>query len=310
MTDEKMTIAVCIPTFHRPKMLAEALKSLVDLKTPDKTSIHLFICDNDPNGESKSVVNSHQESLPFDLTYLIEPKRGIVHIRNRLLKEVEGFDFLAFMDDDECADAEWIVGLFQTSQKFNAQAVAGRVIYELPKKAAKWLFDRDFYNGGVPVTGSKMRGASTNNVLIDLNFVKKHGLKFHEAFNMSGGSDSFFFREVRKEGGVIVSCQEAITYESVPETRAREEWILNRAYKSAVSEYKRNRIRKGVFKASLIAISYAFWLLICYVFGHMIYPFSSYSYKVFNRRRWRKVKAIFNSMRGGDHIEYGVIHGE
>ena len=138
-----------------------------------------------------------------------------------------------------------MIELLKTADQFNAEAVWGRTIYSLPVDVPQWLKNRNFYGGDQPITGTKRRGASTNNVLIDLEFLSKHNLRFDARFNDIGGSDSFLFRQFWDHGGKVISCAEAITYEEVPKSRANEEWILRRAYKNAHTEYRRALLRKG-----------------------------------------------------------------
>jgi succinoglycan biosynthesis protein ExoM len=307
---EKYAI-IAIATFKRPKMLSDALESLKNLHVPDGYTIACFVCDNDPDKSAERICERFSKELPFELKYFVQARRGIVHTRNLLLSEshIVGASHIAFFDDDETVHPQWIYELLKTAVKYNAASVSGKVIYTLLEGAPKWLEERNFYGGGRPTTGTLLQGASTNNVLIDLSFLKKHQLVFNPAFNMSGGSDSFLFREVRDYGGKVVSCQEAIAYEQVPLSRAKEEWILNRAYKNGYTELNRNRIRHGKLKAYSIALAYASWLAICHAFGLLGYPFVKYSSIVFNRRRTRKIKGMMLALQGKPYEEYRTIHG-
>lgn len=292
-------------------MLAEALESLKKLQIPEGYSVACHVCDNDPSKSAAELCNNYAKLLPFELTYLSQPERGIVYTRNLLLSQAHSAnaDYIAFFDDDETVDSSWLSALIKTGEEYAAAAVSGKVIYLLPEEAPSWLHERNFYGGGRPKTGTQLSGASTNNVLINLSFLKKHELSFNPAFNMSGGSDSFLFREVRDKGGKVIACREAIAYEQVPLSRATEEWILNRAYKNGYTELNRNRLRHGKLKAYTIAFGYGFWLMVCYLFGLLGYPFVKYSSIVFNRRRTRKVKGILLAIQGKPYEEYRKIHG-
>ena len=292
-------------------MLAEALESLKNLQIPAGYSLACYVCDNDPDKSAADLCNNYAQLLPFELKYFSQQERGIVYTRNILLDQahLSNAAYIAFFDDDETVDSAWLYALITTGEEYAAAAVSGKVIYTLPEGAPSWLRERNFYGGGRPQTGSKLSGASTNNVLIDLTFLKKHQLSFNLAFNMSGGSDSFLFREVRDKGGKVIACREAIAYEQVPLSRATEEWILNRAYKNGYTELNRNRLRHGKIKAYTIAFGYGFWLIACYVFGLLGYPFVKYSSIVFNRRRTRKIKGMLLALQGKPYEEYRTIHG-
>jgi len=292
-------------------MLSKALKSLEKLELPKEYSVACFLCDNDPNRSAESIFQNFTNKLSFPVKYFHEKNRGIVPARNCLVKEAqkEKASYLAFFDDDETVDTRWLIELLDASKRFKVKAVWGKTIYTLPENSPKWLRRRNFYGGDQPVTGTKKRSASTNNVLIDLIFLKKHNIYFDSRFNDTGGSDSFLFRQMRDAGGSIISCREAITVEEVPESRANEKWILRRAYKNAHTEYRRALIRKGKFAAFGLAFFYGLWLFACYQLSKVFYPFQAYDFKVFNRRRKSKVKGLIDVVGGKSHEEYRIIHG-
>lgn len=292
-------------------MLTKALESLKEILVPDEYQVSCLVSDNDPEKSAEEVFDQVKVEFPFPIEYFFEAKPGIVPNRNRLLDEATKLkaDYLAFFDDDETVDKNWLIELLKASKKFGAEAVWGRTIYSLPKNHPDWLSNRNFYGGDQPETGTNRRGASTNNVLIDMNFLNSHSLRFSMEFNDIGGSDSFLFREFWDKGGKVISSQEAITYEEVPESRATEDWILRRAYKNAHTEYKRARLRKGMLAAFALVVFYGLWLSLNYSFAHFRYPFSTYDFKVFNRRRKAKVRGLLDALNGHTHKEYEVVHG-
>jgi len=292
-------------------MLSKALASLEKLQLPAEYKVACFLCDNDPDKSAEPIFQNFTNKLPFPIKYFYEKDRGIVPARNRLLHEAGevGAAYLAFFDDDEQVHSDWLKNLVATAISYQAEAVSGQVRYSLPDNCPEWLKKRNFYGGERPKTGTVVKSASTNNVLVNLDFLKKHDLRFNMIFSMSGGSDSYFFQELRESGGIIISCREAIAFESVPESRATEEWILNRAFKNGYTEIKRSLVRRGRIHAILVFIIYGLWLRLCNLFGHLGYPFLDYSYKVFNRRRPKKIKGMLHSINRKEYEEYRTIHG-
>lgn len=305
------TIAIGLATYKRPQMLTEALKSLEKVKVPASSSLILLLCDNDPEKTARPVYESQQPILNFPSYFLQESERGIVPTRNRIIEKALQLeaDFLAFFDDDETVDENWLVALLQAAKIHDAEAVWGKTIYELPQVHPQWLSNRNFFGGSQPSTGTHRAGASTNNVLIDLHFLQKHNLRFDKRFNDVGGSDSFLFRQFWDHGGKVIACQESITYEKVPESRATKAWILRRAYKNAHTEYRRNTFRKGKIWAILVAFLYSFWLGISFLFSVVFYPFYQYDFKVYNKRRLAKIKGFRDAILGKTHDEYKDVHG-
>lgn len=304
-------IVIGIATYQRPLMFSKALDSLCGLILPEKAFVSCIISDNDPHNCSKDIFRKKREKLPCETHYFSELNRGIVPNRNRILEEATTINanYVAFFDDDEIVDPHWLIALMQASYEFKSEAVWGKTVYKLPENSPNWLFLRNFYGGDQPKTGTKRRGASTNNVLIDLDFLNKHRLRFDQRFNDIGGSDSFLFRQVIDNGGKVISCREAITYEEVPETRTTEQWILRRAYKNAHTEYRRTLIRKGKAVAVLLCLFYGTWLISTFCLSLLAYPFKTYDFIVFNRRRVSKVKGLMHSLQGKSHDEYEIVHG-
>ncbi len=292
-------------------MFEKAFRSLKDLVVPDDCEVSCVISDNDPEKSAELTFEALKNEISFPCHYFSEVEIGIVPNRNRLLVEAtrQGATYVAFFDDDEIVDPNWIVELYRAARTFNAEAVWGKTIYSLPKAHADWLEKRNFYGGDQPVTGTRRRGASTNNVLIDLGFLNRFQLKFDFRFNDIGGSDSFLFRELKDHGGKVIACREAITYEEVPESRATEEWILRRAYKNSHTEYRRALLRRGSFAAVSLALSYGLWLYLSHMISLFLYPFKGYDFKVYNRRREAKVIGLIDAVKGKTHREYDVVHG-
>lgn len=292
-------------------MLRQALGSLLELEVPEESELTLIVGDNEGSDVTRGIFEECVKDFPFETSYLPEPKRGIVHVRNAVLqKSIElNADYLAFFDDDETVAQTWLKELVRCAKDFDAQAISGRVQYQLPADHEGWLTERNFFGSKDRKTGSRQPGASTNNVLIDLNFVREHDLSFHEQLNKSGASDTHFFRDVRRAGGVIVWCNEAVAYEEVPSTRLTEEWILRRAFKTAYAMVIRNNIHIGRFRSFLRSIRECIFQLSLYFGGLVKYYKGSKSDVVYNKRRWYKTKGTISALLGKSHEEYRDIHG-
>ena len=107
------SVALCLCTCKRPQFLEASLGSLQGLNLPSNTNVHLVVVDNDEAGSAQPVVSQCSPSLPFPVTYVIEPKRGIPCARNRAIRETKriGADYLVFFDDDEQVTADWLIQL-------------------------------------------------------------------------------------------------------------------------------------------------------------------------------------------------------
>lgn len=226
-----MRVAVCITTFRRTNLLQRALEGVSRLKfcnvaAPD---IEVIVVDNDPSPSATGVRKSPM--LSGLIRYVAEPRRGIVHARNRAIAEASGSEFLAFLDDDEVPCEMWLDELLATQKQFSADVVAGptRPVYE--QGLPEWIKRGGFFERPRYDTGTSLRFCASGNVLLRTKVFSNVG-KFDDNFQLTGGEDTQFFLRVRRAGYKIVWSNEAVAWETVPRDRATLNWILRRGYQS------------------------------------------------------------------------------
>ena len=232
--ESDVRVAICIGTFRRRELLREGLAGLARLTfrrvaTPE---IEIFVVDNDSSGSAKEICET--ATLPYPVRYIVEPKRGIVHVRNRALTEAVAANFIAFLDDDEVPSEAWLDELLAAQARFGADVVSGPVLPSYAPGIAEWVKRGGFFVRPNRPTGSPLEFCSTNNVLM-CNGVLCRVPRFDDRFQLTGGEDTQFFLRVRRAGCKIVWSQEAIVHESVPKERATFGWILRRGYQSGNS---------------------------------------------------------------------------
>jgi len=309
---DKEILVVGIATYKRPKMLKEALESLRLQRVPERVTVNLVVADNQENSDAQHIMKSFQKDFPFEVQYVCVRERGIVQVRNRILHIALALNarYLAFIDDDEIASQDWLLELLKCQTKYNAHAVEGKVIYKLPKECPNWIVRGKFFGNMSKLTGSRLKYACTNNVLIDLNFIRKYGGEFDIRLNHSGGSDTHFFDELRRKGGLIVRCEEATTLETVPVSKVNEKWILQRAFKSGVTAHIRNSIRLGKLKGYLMSVLYIINFMFRLIFKLFRFDFKSKEGRVHMNRDIAMLKGTFHAMLGKRFEAYKIIHGK
>ena len=256
--ESKPLLVVGLGTYKRPGMLRKALVSSSILKTPMETDVVFVVCDNDVEQSAKSVYEEVKSSIPFPSTYLNEPNQGIVKMRNKVLDHaiLQNAKYLAFFDDDEELTPDWLVNLLETLNTYAATAVGGPLDREMPSTGNLAEEVREFLQSFIPTgrTGEKRRFLGSGNVLIDLHFVKKFSLRFKEVFNLLGGEDTFFFKEIVDLGGSLVWCQEAVLKTEVDPRRLTEEYALELQYRFVQYEYHSRRLTLGKLSALVKAL--------------------------------------------------------
>lgn len=225
MTDG-VTIAVL--TYQRPVDLAELLPALVSQAAEVTADVDILVIDNDPAAGARRLVEQLAAGAP--IRYLHEAAPGIAAARNRALDEATA-DLLVFIDDDERPTPHWLARLLAVHTAHRVQAVVGPVVsrYEIPP--SRWVAAGRFFDRRRMPTLTPVTVAATNNLLLDLAWVRHNGLRFDTRFGLSGGSDSLFTRQLHERGGRMLWCDEAVVIDVVPAGRLTRDWVLRKAYR-------------------------------------------------------------------------------
>jgi glycosyltransferase involved in cell wall biosynthesis len=225
-----MHVSICIATCYRPKLLSRLLINLSTLtfrKAPCP-EITIVVVDNDARGSAEEVCR--QALLPWPLTYLIEPKRGIPSARNRALRHSSDADCIALIDDDEAPHSMWLDELLWTQSTFAADVVSGPVIPVFAEGVPDWIKRTGFFNRPIYSSGTLLSVCSSNNTLISKRVI--HNIPtFDEQFRLTGADDTHYFTKVNRAGFKIVSSSDAIVFEAIDRDRANLSNLMMRSYR-------------------------------------------------------------------------------
>ncbi len=242
--DGEYRVAVCLATFRRPQYLESALSSLEGLRFRKcgEPLVTVVVIDNDGGGEGCAYCRRRAGRYRWPLIAAVEPRRGISYARNAAVGLGRDADLLAFLDDDETADPYWLDELIFCLDDCGADAVTGPVIPILPDAARPWIRRGRFFDRDRPPSGTSLNFARTGNALLKRSTVDGVPEPFENRFALTGGEDTHFFRQLHDRGFRIVWCDEALVYETVPETRLNARWIIGRVYRNAIN-YNRSILR-------------------------------------------------------------------
>lgn len=221
-------VTVAIPTYRRPDdlraLLPLVLEQAREVSGTGRYAVDVLVVDNDPEGSGVAA-----DSVP-GVRYVAEPTPGIAAVRNRALDEAAGARLLAFIDDDERPAAGWLGRLLETWEASGAAAVSGRVLAEYAAELDPWIRAGEFFVRRSMPTGATIHVAATNNLLLDLNQVRRLGGRFDPALGLGGGEDTLFSRGLARAGGRMVWCDESAVVDQVPAERMTRAWVLTRAW--------------------------------------------------------------------------------
>lgn len=238
---ETLRVTIAVPTYHRAGSLSELLPRLVSQAGREAARRHLIrvlVIDNAPDEEVRAAVEESARSSWADgtlISYAHEPEPGISAARNRALVETSEDDLLIFIDDDERPTEHWLASLVAAWQESKATAVVGPVVSTFAREPDGWIRSGGFFTRRRLPTGTAIDVAATNNLLLDVQQVRRLGLRFDLDFGITGGEDIMFTRTMRARGGSMVWCDEAIVLDVVPHGRATRRWVLLRALSSGNS---------------------------------------------------------------------------
>jgi GT2 family glycosyltransferase len=194
-------------------------------------AVVMVVVDNSLGEEGRGVVAAMQSTFPIPLHYECEPRRGISMARNRALDVAARRDaqYVAFVDDDEQVDADWLVNLLGYARSIGGNSIVhGEVIAVVPEGTPAPIARR-LQSRSIP-TGTRLKVCATNNVLIPMRIVRQHGLRFDERYALTGGEDTAFFLEAAKHAE-IHQCREAVVHEAICPSRATLGWLSRRRYR-------------------------------------------------------------------------------
>jgi succinoglycan biosynthesis protein ExoM len=282
-------IVACVCTKDRPEIFRRCLDSLRGQIVPKSLlELHLIVVDNSLEaGERASVARHRMDAEP--IIYVHEPKPGIPNARNAALNAALPLspDWIAFIDDDEIAPAEWIARLYALAVHFKADVAAGKVVHFLTAAEAQLASE----NWEPPIRFGEARvepTCATSNVIFRGSLVNGiSGLRFDESMR-HGGSDTEFFMRARQRGARIVCVADAHVFEVYPAERTTMKYECMRAFRVGTTtnyRYRKNygRVRGVLFLMERIVAKLTAAFASALV-GIFVYPFA----RTQGRRRLRR----------------------
>lgn len=246
-TLQQTAVTVVLCTFNRQEMLRAALKSLFNLRTGPDFGYEILIVDDGSTDETAAVVGSMMNSSPIELRYIRQDNGGVATARNTGVRHARG-NWIAFFDDDELADRDWLVQLVAVANSTNADCVGGPSLLMLPGQSdislpqtirrllgenpvmrerlpgRRWGSDPRRHQNAVPGTG---------NALVRKELFDRIGL-FSNA--QPYGEDLQFFRRAQKIGARFATAPDAIIHQVIPASRLTSDYLLALAGKGGASQ--------------------------------------------------------------------------
>jgi succinoglycan biosynthesis protein ExoM len=259
-------ISVCICTYKRPIFLQRLLTELGNQETGEGFTYSIVVADNDGLRSAEPLVSEFAATSNIAVKYCVEPRQGIALARNKAVQNTTG-DYIAFIDDDELPERNWLQSLFAACDKYGVDGVLGPVKPSFGDGVPRWIvrgrfFDRPCYETGFVLAHGQTR---TGNVLLKEHGLRGTDLPFRPEFR--AGEDVDFFRRAIEKGRVFIWCNEAVVYEAVPATRWKRMYLLRKALLRGASAALRptvgvREVAKSVIAVTIYAVALPFAALL------------------------------------------------
>lgn len=241
-------VDVCICTFQRQTLL-ETLTSL-STQTGLEGGVRVIVADND-DAQSALAQVERGRTLGLNIHYVHAPARNISLARNACLDAARA-PFLAFIDDDEVADPEWLAQLLTVMDDPEVTAAFGPVAALYPNAAPEWLRKADLHSTRPVVTRRGVETGYTSNAIVRRAAVG--GLRFDLALGRSGGEDTDFFTRLHDAGHVFREAPDARVTEKAAPNRMALGWLMKRSFRSGQT-HARRYLGSGTIRAGAIVVT-------------------------------------------------------
>ena len=219
-----MLISVCMCTYKRDT-LRKTLDSVFAQELPEGCSLEVVVVDNDVEESGKSTCAEYDgRSDNIKIHYHVNGERNLSSVRNTSIEKANG-DLLAFIDDDEWAEPNWVSALLSGLNQFQADAIFGKVNVIYPESSPAWIAEGDMFGKDHHATGTVLKKGATSNAILKSHWVKTGGFRFDPVFGKSGGEDTDFFHRIGSAGGKLVFDNNAIVSEVVEPHRLNLDYL-------------------------------------------------------------------------------------
>ncbi len=258
-----MDVSICICTYRRP-FVAETIASVLAQTALDRIEAEIVVCDDDPARSARAIVNGIAAPAPIPVRYVISGAGNVAAARNACLRAARG-EWIAFIDDDETAEPDWLAGLLAAQVRHQADVVKGYVRGVYPPLTPPWVIAGNPYTRDYGATGSLISVVASGNVLFRRELAVENGVFFDERYGRSGGEDTHFFHRYAALGARMIACRDAVVNEIVPSDRVTVDYFRRRYLRLGQTNGRqitttraRERIAEAAKNAVLVGLLWAY----------------------------------------------------
>ena len=201
-------------------MFRDCIDSLTNIRIPDDCDVMIVVVQSGTIEETDyagDILAASERPWPFVIDRAT--RSGIAAARNIALEQALALyaDWVVFIDDDEIAARDWLVGLMAPNYR-DTPILAGKRDFVFPAEAPPTYWDDVSQPAKRYREGRAIRTCTGGNVRINAHAIGD--ARFDERIGYMGGEDIEFFGRLSAAGLTIRETQRALTWEYVhPERR-------------------------------------------------------------------------------------------
>ena len=177
---------------------------------------------------------------------MLENRAGVSNARNAGIESGTG-DYIAYIDDDETVNIEWIENMVKALDSYQADMATGPVFPMYEKQPPYWM-PRSFFEWGESenvVDKQKPyfinRGFGTGNSMFRKHSIGKNRFRTElgrKGISLVSGEDTVFVDELFRKGCKALFVPGAKVYHQIPADRINLKWVTRRSFAEGVTEYR------------------------------------------------------------------------
>ena len=227
MWHPNVTVVLC--TYNRAGLLCGALDSLIRQDTRGGLSYEIVVVDDASTDATPKVVREAIARSPVPMRYVLGSGKGLARAQNMGIKE-SCAEWIAFFDDDELAEPNWLEELVACALQAGVAVVGGAVRLDLSDEELGKLSPVCRSILGATEEGRKLGRCvrktfpGSGNMLVKATVFQAVG-QFDEPW-VRGGSDLELSLRCRRAGIEALFTPKAIIRHCVPAYRLKDSYLI------------------------------------------------------------------------------------
>ena len=231
-------ISDVILSYDRVHLLERTLRGCAE-QGGDWGRFEIIVVDNHPDQLARSLVERLVVETGAVMTYLADPRRNISIVRNKGIAAASG-RYVAFIDDDEEPQPNWLAELTACLDRTGADAAFGPKLPEFEGGRAPdwdpqgWRYTLDFQMAAdeeIHMFGrlrKRGKGLGSGNAAFRVATCLSGPEPFSVAFGNANGEDTQLLFRLAMAGRRFVWCPGAVVHEFIERSRARPDYMVTR----------------------------------------------------------------------------------